>query len=156
LITSPARVRATRDLAAGHDVAGGLPVSCLAATARPDGAPVLAGSVLAHIGQSRQRIGTVILVLIASADLHPGYAEALCSLRSALRSRGTGLRLVIASREARQELRESERAPSTDALPVHSCLREAVLATYAALPGPGLVTSAVRAALAAPAEPVVS
>jgi hypothetical protein len=39
-------------------------------------------------------------------------------------------------------------------LAIHPTLRSALLATYAAYLGPGVVTAQVRAALAVPAEPL--
>jgi hypothetical protein len=78
--------------------------------------------------------------------------EELCKLAGALHPCGIALRLVIAP--GREHDRLLETAPGPPGPPVHPTLRAAVLATYAALPGPGLVTPGVRADLAMPAEPL--
>lgn len=78
--------------------------------------------------------------------------DELCMLAGALRPCGIALRVVIAP--GREHDRLLETAPGPPGPPVHPTLRAAVLATYAALPGPGLVTSGVRADLAMPAEPL--
>jgi hypothetical protein len=78
--------------------------------------------------------------------------DELCMLGTALRPCGIALRLVIAP--GREHDRLLETAPGPPGPPVHPTLRAAVLATYAALPGPGLVTPCVRADLAMPAEPL--
>jgi hypothetical protein len=52
----------------------------------------------------------------------------------------------------RNRLREAGLTQRLGPEAIHPSLRAAVLASYAALPGPGLVTTDVRAALTEPAE----
>jgi MFS superfamily sulfate permease-like transporter len=128
-------------------------VLSLACTLSPERADGLAAAVLARLARSRRRTGTVVLDLGSGANLDGPAMEALCALRAALRDRGTDLRLVVTSREARDAL-----AAATGQLigpgRVHECARAAMLAAFAQAPGPGLVDGAVRAALAAPPDPL--
>jgi anti-anti-sigma regulatory factor len=125
-----------------------LHLACAFTAERADG---LAAAVLARLARSRRKAGTVVLDLGSGTDLDGRAAEALCALRAALRERGTDLRLVVASREARAALAA---APEHRFGPVavHECARAALLAAFALAPGPGLVDGTVRAALAAPPD----
>jgi len=110
----------------------------------------LVPGVLARLAGPR-RVGTVVLELGSGADLDHGARQALCGLRSLLERRGTDLRLVITSRQARDALATAaEHRLGPDV--VHDCARAAILAAYAQVPGPGLVDSVMRAALAAPPD----
>ena len=132
-----------------------------AAAARPGGVPVLRlvcnltdtadgleEAVLARLA-GPGTVGTVVLELGGGAGLDDGSRRALCELREALRRRGTGLRLVVTSREAREDLAAEHRI-GQDA--VHDCARAAMLAAFAQAPGPGLVGAVLRDALAAPPD----
>jgi hypothetical protein len=142
-------VRAARPAAAAA-VPGGVPVlrlTCNPASAPADG---LAEAVLARLAGLRT-VGTVVLDLGGGAGLDDGSRLALCELREVLRRRGTGLRLVVTSREARAELAAAtEHRIGQDA--VHDCARAAMLAAFAQAPGPGLVGAVMRDALAAPPD----
>jgi len=132
-----------------------------AAAARPGGVPVLRlvcnltdtadgleEAVLARLA-GPGTVGTVVLELGGGAGLDDGSRRALCELREALRRRGTGLRLVVTSREAREDLAAAaEHRIGQDG--VHDCARAAMLAAFAQAPGPGLVGAVMRDALAAP------
>lgn len=135
-----------------------------AAAAAPGGAPVLrlacdltdvrdgglAEAVLARLA-GRPAVGTVVLDLGNGAGLDDASRQALCELRAELRRRGTGLRLVVTSREAREYLAAAaEHRIGPDA--VHDCARAAMLTAYAQAPGPGLVDAVLRDALAAPPD----
>lgn len=141
-------VRAARPAAAAA-APGGVPVlriACNLTEAQADG---LAEAVLARLAGPRT-VGTVVLEL-GGAGLDDGTRRALCELREALRRRGTGLRLVVTSREAREDLAAAaEHRIGQDA--VHDCARAAMLAAFAQAPGPGLVGAVMRDALAAPPD----
>jgi MFS superfamily sulfate permease-like transporter len=140
-------VRAARPAAAAA-VPGGVPVLRLACNLTDAQAGGLAEAVLARLAGPRT-VGTVVLELGEGAGLDDGTRQALCELREALRRRGTGLRLVVTSREAREDLAAAaEHRIGQDG--VHDCARAAMLAAFAQAPGPGLVGAVMRDALAAP------
>jgi hypothetical protein len=142
-------VSATRSAAAAAARPGGVPVLRLACdlTDRADG---LAETVLARLAQL-QTVGTVVLELGSGVSLDDDSRQALCELRDVLRCRGTGLRLVVTSREARAGLAAAtEHRIGQEA--VHDCARAAMLAAFAQAPGPGLVGAVLRDALAAPPD----
>lgn len=129
----------------------GTPVLHLACALTEDQVSGLAAAVLARLAGLRREVGTVVLDLGSGADLDARGQEELCTLRALLRQRGTGLRLVIGSREARAALSAAaEHRIGPDM--VHDCARAAMLAAYAQAPGPGLVDGGMRAALAAPPD----
>ncbi len=129
----------------------GIPVLHLACGLTEDRVSGLAAAVLARLAGLRGEVGTVVLDLGSGTDLDGRGREELCTLRALLRQRGTGLRLVIGSREARAALAAAaEHRIGPDM--VHDCARAAMLAAYAQAPGPGLVGGGMRAALAAPPE----
>jgi MFS superfamily sulfate permease-like transporter len=110
----------------------------------------LAEAVLARLAGLRT-VGTLVLDLGGGTGLDDGSRQVLCELREVLRRRGTCLRLVITSREAREDLAAAtEHRIGPDA--VHDCARAAMLAAFAQAPGPGLVGAVMRDALAAPPD----
>jgi len=136
--------------AAAAAVPGGVPVLRLACSRADDLGGGLAEAVLARLAGLRT-VGTVVLDLDGAASLDDGSRRALCELREALRRRGTGLRLVVTSREAREDLAAAtEHRIGQEA--VHDCARGAMLAAFAQAPGPGLVGAVLRDALAAPPD----
>jgi MFS superfamily sulfate permease-like transporter len=136
--------------AAATAVPGGVPVLRLACNLTDAQADGLGEAVLARLAGPRT-VGTVVLELGEGAGLDDGARQALCELREALRRRGTCLRLVVTSREAREDLAAAaEHRMSRDA--VHDCARAAMLAAFAQAPGPGLVGAVMRDALAAPPD----
>jgi MFS superfamily sulfate permease-like transporter len=145
-------VRAARPAATATAAAampGGVPVLRLVCdlTDRADG---LEEAVLARLAGLRA-VGTVVLDLGSGAGLDDGSRQALCELREVLLRHGTGLRLVVTSREAREGLAAATEHPiGRDA--VHDCARSAMLAAFAQAPEPGLVGAVMRDALAAPPD----
>jgi hypothetical protein len=110
----------------------------------------LAEAVLARLA-GLAGVGTVVLDLGDGMGLDDDSRQALCELREVLGRRGTGLRLVVTSREAREDLAAAtEHRIGRDA--VHDCARAAMLAAFAQAPGPGLVGAVLRDALAAPPD----
>jgi anti-anti-sigma regulatory factor len=145
-------VTVARPAAAAATVRRGAPVLSLACALTDGWANGLDQAVLARLAGFRT-VGTVVLDLGSVADLDDGSRQALCELRELLQRRGTDLRLVVTSREARKALAaatEHRIGPET----VHDCARAAMLAAFAQAPGPGLVDAAIRDALAAPPDPL--
>ena len=129
---------------------GGVPVLRLVCTLTGDRAEALEEAVLARL-TGRAAVGTVVLDLGSGAGLDDDSRRAVCELQAMLRRRGTGLRLVVTSREAREDLAAAvEHRIGSEA--VHDCARAAMLAAFAQAPGPGLVDAVMRDALAAPPD----
>jgi len=76
--------------------------------------------------------------------------EALNRLNGELAGRELRMYLVAGN----SQLREYPAKAGPKALAVHPTMRAAVLASYAGLSGPGLVTASARAALTDPPEPL--
>jgi hypothetical protein len=87
---------------------------------------------------------------LAAAD--DGAQAALESLRALLANGHTRLRLVLPEGEARAALCSNGAASAIGIDALHTSLRAAILAAHAALPGPALVTPALRAMLSQPPE----
>ena len=133
-------------------VPGGVPVLRLVCDLTDDRSDGLDEAVLARLAGLRA-VGTIVLDLGTGAGLNDDFRQALCELQAALQRRGTGLRLVVTSREARADLAaagEHRICPET----VHDFARAAMLAAFAQAPGPGLVGAVMRDALAAPPDTV--
>ena len=143
-------VTAARSASTAASVPGGVPVLRLVCTLSDDRAAGLEQAVLARL-TGVQAVGTVVLDLGNGDDLDDDSRRALCELREVLRRRGTGLRLVVTSRVAREDLAAAaEHRIGQDA--VHDCARAAMLAAFAQAPGPGLVGAMMSDALAAPPD----
>ena len=96
----------------------------------------------------------VVLDLSDTLAADDGARAALESLRALLAAGHTRLRLVLPEGEAGAALcSNGASAIGIDAL--HTSLRAAILAAHAALPGPALVTPALRAMLSQPPELVL-
>ncbi len=131
-----------------------IPVLRLGITPAPGQAEILAEAVLARVLAGSRAVGTVVLDLGTDAAIDAATCAALHALDGRLRALGTRLRLAIGSEQVRDRLRDSGLTQPLGGAAIHPSLRAAVLAAYAGLPGPGLVTAEIRAALAAPAEPL--
>jgi MFS superfamily sulfate permease-like transporter len=133
-------------------------ILCLGLSISPGTGPAdrLADSIFDRVLGSARPVGTVILDLCADADIDADSRAALLSLHHRLASMGTRLRIVTACRQLADGLREASLPRYLGPDAIHDSVRSAVLATYAALPGPGLVTAQVRAALVIPVEAVDS
>jgi hypothetical protein len=84
-----------------------------------------------------------------------GARAALLSLRALLADGHTCLRLVLPEGEARAALCSNGAASVIGIDALHTSVRAAILAAHAALPGPALVTPALRAMLSQPPELVL-
>jgi hypothetical protein len=132
-----------------------LPILALACTVEAGQAAGVIGAVLTRVLAERCPPGTVILDLGAAADLGDDGCGALHGLLDRLAGCGITVRLAGASAKLRAQLDDGGVASRLGRGGVQPSLRAALLAVYAELPGPGLVTPDIRAALATPAEPVV-
>ncbi len=108
--------------------------------------------ILDRVLRSACPVGTVILDLRPCADIDGDSRTALVSLHHRLASTGTRLRITTNCRELARRLGEADLRQYLGPDAIHDSFRAAVLATYAALPGPGLVTAQVRTALDTPVE----
>lgn len=108
--------------------------------------------VTARVTACAGEVGTVIVAL--TGDMRPDdtVREDLYALYRHLNMSGIRLHLVTSRDDWRRFLVQDGQKGTLDPLAVYPTLRSAVLASYAKLPGPGLVTGAVRAALAASTE----
>jgi MFS superfamily sulfate permease-like transporter len=114
----------------------------------------LADAVLDRVVRPGRPVGTVILDVRAGTGLDSQSRAILVGLQQMLASMGTRLRIVTSCRRLADRLREAGLAEHLGPGEIHDSVRSAVLATYASLPGPGVVTPQVRAALDIPVEMV--
>jgi hypothetical protein len=101
---------------------------------------------------ARPPVATVVFGLGAVEDLDSNWCDILLSLNDSLGAGGIRLRLADVPRRVHGVLDDAGVIRHIGADAIHSSVRSAVLATYAAMPGPGLVTSQVLAALASCTE----
>jgi MFS superfamily sulfate permease-like transporter len=94
----------------------------------------------------------VVLDLSETSAADDGARAALESLRARLANGHTRLRLVLPEGEARVALCGNGAASAIGIDALHTSVRAAILAAHAALPGPALVTPALRAMLSQPPE----
>jgi MFS superfamily sulfate permease-like transporter len=114
----------------------------------------LADSIVDRVLSCAGPVGTVVLDVRTASDIDAGSRAALLALHGRLGSLGTQLRIATASHQLAVRLRQVGLPEQLSPDAIHDSFRSAVLAAYAALPGPGLVTAQVRAALDTPVEPV--
>ena len=94
----------------------------------------------------------VVLDLSDTPDIDDGTREALLSLCDLLEKSHARLRLVLPEPEARAGLCDEGAANAIGPDAFHTSVRAAILAAHAELPGPALVTPAMRALLMRPPE----
>jgi MFS superfamily sulfate permease-like transporter len=94
----------------------------------------------------------VVLDLSDTSAVDDGAREALRSLWDLLNESHARLRLVVPEPEARAELCGDGAANAIRPDAFHASVRAAMLAAHAALPGPALLTPAMRAILMQPPE----
>ncbi len=130
------------------------PVTCLGVTSSPerlqDGG--VADAILRRVLSCGCPVGTVVLDLGAATAIEPRACVAILTLHERLAALGTRLRLAASARAAAVCLADEGVTQHIGRDAVHPSFRSAVLATYAALPGPGLVMGRVKAALETEAE----
>jgi hypothetical protein len=115
----------------------------------------LVSAVDARVRTATPRPYAVVLDLSATPAVDDGARAALQSLHDLLAQSQVGLRLALSGARACGQFSGdgSGGAIRPDAL--HASVRAAMLAVYAALPGPALVTPAMRALLAQQPEPLL-
>jgi anti-anti-sigma regulatory factor len=94
----------------------------------------------------------VVLDLSDTSAVDDGAREALLSLCDLLKKSHACLRLVLPEPAARAELCGDGAANAIGPDAFHTSVRAAMLAAHAALPGPALVTPAMRTVLRQPPE----
>ena len=153
--------RAARAAARGAEVAGTAErapgqVTCLGVTSSAaslqDG--TVADAILRRVLSCGGPVGTVVLDLGAAAAIDPQACVAILTLHERLAALGTRLRLAASARGAAASLASEGVTQHIGRDAVHQSFRSAVLATYAALPGPGLVMGRVKTALETMAEEI--
>ena len=112
----------------------------------------LADAVLHRVLGCGCPVGTVVVDLGAAAELDADGCAALLAVHQRLTAIGTRLRLAASTRGLLDSLGGTEVLEQLGRDAVHPSFRAAVLATYAALPGPGLVMGQVKSALEVQAE----
>ena len=129
-------------------------IVCLRLTGqlRADTAEALLDAVSARVRAAMPAAYEVVLDLTDIPAVDDGGRAALLSLGDLLVESHTRLRLVLPEAEARAALRDGGTADAIGANVLHTSVRAAVLAAHAALPGPALVTPALRALLGNPPE----
>ena len=116
-----------------------------AAGGRPD---QLSDAVLARVSAGPDEESAVVLMIEGDPPVDAAVRESLNRLDRELAGRDLRMYLVAGN----SQLREYLATAGPKKLAVHPTMRAAVLASYADLSGPGLVTGSARAALTAPVE----
>ena len=144
-----AKVTGTAERASGQ-------VTCLGVTSSPEslGDGSVADAILRRVLGCGCPVGTVILDLGAATAIDPQACVAILTLHERLAVLGTRLRLAASVRGAAASLADEGVTQHIGRDAVHPSFRSAVLATYAALPGPGLVMGRVKTALETTAEEI--
>lgn len=132
------------------------PIVCLRLTGQLcDGT---AGALAAAVGDRVRAVMppacAVVLDVSATPDVDDAAQAALLSLCDILSESRTRLWLVVPGAEARARLCRGGTASAIGLDALHTSVRAAILAAHAALPGPALVTAAMRALLTQPPEPL--
>jgi len=117
-----------------------------------------AGALAAAVGDRVRAVMppacAVVLDVSATPDVDDAAQAALLSLCEILSEGRTRLWLVVPGAEARARLYRGGIASAIRLDAPHTSVRAAILAAHAALPGPALVTPAMRALLTQPPEPL--
>jgi hypothetical protein len=144
-----AEVAGTAERASGQ-------VTCLGVTSSAEnlGDGSVADAILRRVLSCGCPVGTVILDLGAATAIDPQACVAILTLHERLAVLGTRLRLAASVRGAAASLADEGVTQHIGRDAVHPSFRSAVLATYAALPGPGLVMGRVKTALETTAEEI--
>ena len=129
-------------------------IACLGMSIAMDSSPGgrLADTVLRRVLSCGCPVGTVVLDLGQATELDADGCAALLAVHQRLTAIGTRLRLAASSKTQLDSLAGREVLEQLGRDAVHPSFRAAVLASYAALPGPGLVIGRVKSALDIQAE----
>ena len=129
-------------------------IVCLRLTGQlcADTAEALLDAVSARVRAAMPAAYEVVLDLTDIPAVDDGARAALLSLGELLVKSHVRLRLVLPEADARAALCDGGAADAIGADVLHTSVRAAVLAAHAALPGPALVTPALRMLLGNPPE----
>ena len=114
----------------------------------------LADAVLHRVLRSGAPVGTVVLDLGAAATLDPETCAAILLVHQRLTAIGTRLRLAASARGLIDCLAGAGVVQQLGRDTIHASFRGAVLAVYAAQPGPGLAVGRIRTELEMQAETI--
>jgi hypothetical protein len=153
------RSRATgwlRSRVAARQARARAPIPYLGVTASQEGCrgSGLADAVLHRVLRTGAPVGTVVLDLGAAATLDPETCAAILLVHQRLTAIGTRLRLSASARGLIDCLAGAGVAQQLGRDTIHASFRGAVLAVYAAQPGPGLAVGRIRTELEMQAEPI--
>ena len=112
----------------------------------------LLDAVVARIGAAMPPVAAVVLDLSDTPDVDDGARAGLLSLCGLLAQSHTRLRLVLPEAATCLALGSDDAASTAGLDALHTTVRAALLAAHAALPGPALVTPALRTLLENPPE----
>ena len=112
----------------------------------------LADAVLRRVLRCGCPVGTVVLDLGVAATLEPDTCAAILLMHQRLTAIGTRLRLAASTRGLVNCLADAGVVQQLGRDTIHASFRSAVLAAYAAQPGPGLATGRIRTELETQAE----
>ena len=129
-------------------------LTCLAVTTTLDGGPGsrLADAIVRRVLHCGCPVGTVVLDLGPVTSLDDEACAAILSVHQRLTAIGTRLRLAASGHGLADRLAGAGITQQLGRDAIHPSFRSAVLATYAALPGPGLVLGRIKTALETEAE----
>ncbi len=112
----------------------------------------LLGAVAARIGAAMPPVAAVVLDLSDIPAIDDDARAALLSLHGLLAENQARLRLVLPEAATGAALGGDDAASAAGLDVLHTTVRAALLAAYAALPGPAMVTPVLRALLMDPPE----
>jgi anti-anti-sigma regulatory factor len=115
-------------------------------------AAALVDAVCARLRAAMPPACAVVIDLVATPAVDDSARAALLSLCGLLSQSHARLRLVVPGTQARAALSSDGTAAAIGLDALHTSVRTALLAAHAELPGPGLVTPAVRSLLTQPPE----
>ncbi len=114
----------------------------------------LADTVLRRVLVCGCPVGTVVLDLGVAATLEPEACAAILLVHQRLTAIGTRLRLAASTRGMADCLADAGVVQQLGRDTIHASFRSAVLAAYAAQPGPGLAMGRIRTELEMQAETI--
>ncbi len=131
-------------------------LTCLAMTTTLEGGQGsrLADAIVRRVLHCGCPVGTVVLDLGPVTSLDDEACAAILSVHQRLTAIGTRLRLAASGGGLADCLADAGITQQLGRDAIHPSFRSAVLATYAALPGPGLVLGRIKTALETEAESI--
>jgi MFS superfamily sulfate permease-like transporter len=129
-------------------------LTCLAVTCSLEGGQAgrLADEIVRRVLHSSYPVGTVVLDLGPVSSIDAEACAAILSVHQRLTTTGTRLRLAASARGLPDGLADAGITQQLGRDAIHPSVRSAMLAAYAALPGPGLVIGQIKSALDTEAE----